>query len=41
MDYDEGGFPWYVTVAWVGLIVSYAVYMMYLAWPDLMAWMDR
>ena len=41
LPYDKGGLPFYVAIAWVGIIVAYVVVMSVLALPDLRAWIGR
>lgn len=38
MGYDQGKVPLYVVAAWAVLLISYAIYMVSLALPDLSAW---
>lgn len=41
LGYDKGGVPFYVTILWVGFLISYALVMTLIALPDLRAWMAR
>lgn len=38
MTYDHGKVPLYVAAVWLVLLISYAIYMVSLALPDLSAW---
>jgi len=38
MPYGEGGVPFYIAVLWVAFIVTYIVFMSFVALPDLRAW---
>jgi hypothetical protein len=41
IPFDKGGVPLYVSILWVGFIISYVVVMSLLALPDLRAWIAR
>jgi hypothetical protein len=39
LPYDRGGVPFYIALAWVGVIVTYVAVMVTLALPDLRRWL--
>jgi len=41
LGYDTGGVPLYVSLLWVGFLISYVLVMSLIALPDLRAWMAR
>lgn len=38
MDFDDGGVPFYIAIAWVVFLAAYIVYMAVYALPDWAAW---
>jgi hypothetical protein len=38
MTFDTGGFPFYVALAWVGLIIAYVSYMYVYGLDDFTKW---
>jgi hypothetical protein len=41
LPYDTGGVPFYIGLAWAGLIIAYITVMSTVALPDLRAWLGR
>ncbi|RMD99086.1 MAG: hypothetical protein D6812_12235 [Deltaproteobacteria bacterium] len=38
MDFDQGGIPFYVAIAWIIFLAAYVIYMVIYALPDWKAW---
>ena len=41
LPYDTGGVPFYIALAWAGIIIAYVTVMSMVALPDLLAWLGR